>query len=121
MRTPSLVLTSLVAGGMCLGIAFPMMVRAEAPAPAPAPAQPPGAQPAAPVAPLAPDPSAPLYRHTGQQYRVYNFPGTGESIPYRLFVPTTWTTNSRLPMLVTLRAGTSVDNPRTRRRPTMDC
>ncbi len=110
MRTPSLVLTSLVAGGMCLGIAFPA-VRAEAQAPAQASAQPPGAQPAAPVAPLAPDPSAPLNRHTGQQYRVYNFPGTGESIPYRLFVPTTWTTNSRLPMLVTLRAGTSVDNP----------
>lgn len=62
-------------------------------------------------APLAPNPSAPSYRQTGEQYRVYNFPGTGESIPYRLFVPTSWTPASRLPLLVTLRAGTSVDNP----------
>lgn len=61
--------------------------------------------------PLAPNPTAPLYRATGEQYRVYSFPETGESIPYRLFVPTSWTPASRLPMLVTLRAGTSVDNP----------
>jgi predicted peptidase len=66
--------------------------------------------PAAP-APLEPNPAAPLYRQTGEQYRVYNFPETGESIPYRLFVPTAWTTGTRLPVLVTLRAGTSVDNP----------
>jgi dienelactone hydrolase len=75
----------------------------------------PGQAPVAPGAPasaaaLQPDPAAPLYRHTGEQYRVYNFPVTGESIPYRLFVPTTWTPASRLPMLVTLRAGTSIDN-----------
>ncbi len=69
---------------------------------------PPGA---APPAPLAPNPAAPLYRHTGEQYRVYTFPETGESIPYRLFVPATWTPERRLPVLVTLRAGTSVDNP----------
>jgi predicted peptidase len=63
------------------------------------------------TAPLAPNPAAPLYQHTGEQYRVYNFPETGESIPYRLFVPPTWKPGTRLPMLVTLRAGTSVDNP----------
>lgn len=68
------------------------------------------AQAPAPQA-LAPNPAAPLYRATGEQYRVYNFPETGESIPYRLFVPTSWTPASRLPLLVTLRAGTSVDNP----------
>jgi predicted peptidase len=62
------------------------------------------------AAPLEPNPAAPLYRHTGEQYRVYSFPGTGESIPYRLFVPETWTPEARLPMLVTLRAGNSVDN-----------
>ena len=67
--------------------------------------------PVNPPAPLAPNPSAPLYRHTGEQYRVYNFPETGESIPYRLFVPVSWTPERRLPVLVTLRAGTSVDNP----------
>jgi predicted peptidase len=58
-----------------------------------------------------PNPSAPLYRHTGEQYRIYNFPGTGESIPYRLFVPATWTPDQKLPMLVTLRAGNTVDGP----------
>lgn len=67
--------------------------------------------PAQAPAALTPSPTLPLYRHTGEQYRVYTFPETGESIPYRLFVPATWTPASRLPMLVTLRAGTSVDNP----------
>lgn len=57
-----------------------------------------------------PNPAAPLYRHTGEQYRVYDFPGTGESIPYRLFVPPSWTPQQRLPVLVTLRAGTSINN-----------
>jgi predicted peptidase len=69
-----------------------------------------GGRGAAP-APPEPSPTAPLYRHTGEQYRIYNFPGTGESIPYRLFVPTTWTPDKRLPMLVTLRAGNTVDGP----------
>jgi predicted peptidase len=41
---------------------------------------------------------------------VYEFPGTGESIPYRLFVPSRWKPGARLPLLVTLRAGQSVDN-----------
>jgi len=67
--------------------------------------------PASAQAPLEPNPAAPLYRHTGEQYRVYNFPGTGESIPYRLFVPTSWTPDKKLPMLVTLRAGNTVDGP----------
>ena len=61
--------------------------------------------------PPEPSPTAPLYRHTGEQYRIYNFPGTGESIPYRLFVPTTWTPDKKLPMLVTLRAGNTIDGP----------
>ena len=67
------------------------------------------AQNAAPP-PLQPNPKAPLYQHTGEQYRVYEFPGTGESIPYRLFVPSRWKPGARLPLLVTLRAGTSVNN-----------
>ena len=61
--------------------------------------------------PLQPNPRAPLYQHTGEQYRVYEFPGTTESIPYRLFVPSRWKPGARLPLLVTLRAGQSVDNP----------
>jgi predicted peptidase len=68
-----------------------------------------GQAPAAP-APLRPNPRAPLYRHVGEQYRVYEFPGTAESIPYRLFVPSRWTPGMKLPLLVTLRAGTSVNN-----------
>jgi len=58
-----------------------------------------------------PNPNAPLYHSRGEQYRIYNFPGTGESIPYRLFVPSNWTPDSKLPMLVTLRAGNTVDGP----------
>ena len=85
--------------------AVPLPTQTQAPAAVPA------AAPAAAPAPLEPNPAAPLYRHTGEQYRVYSFPETGESIPYRLFVPTEWTAARRLPMLVTLRAGTSVDNP----------
>ena len=68
-----------------------------------------GQAPAAP-GPLHPNPQAPLYRHVGEQYRVYEFPGTGESIPYRLFVPSRWTPDTKLPLLVTLRAGLSVNN-----------
>ena len=64
----------------------------------------------APAPPLQPNPRGPLYQHTGEQYRVYEFPGTGESIPYRLFVPSRWKPGSRQPLLVTLRAGQSVDN-----------
>ena len=69
-----------------------------------------GGRGGAPAAPE-PNPSAPLYRHLGEQYRIYNFPGTGESIPYRLYVPPSWTPERRLPMLVTLRAGNTVDGP----------
>jgi predicted peptidase len=101
MPTSALRTTCAIAilGGAVLA-APSAVVQGQAPAPG-APAS---------AAALQPDPSAPLYRHTGEQYRVYNFPVTGESIPYRLFVPTTWTPASRLPMLVTLRAGTSIDN-----------
>jgi poly(3-hydroxybutyrate) depolymerase len=67
------------------------------------------AQNAAPP-PLEPNPRGPLYQRTGEQYRVYDFPGTGESIPYRLFVPSRWKPGVKLPLLVTLRAGTSVNN-----------
>jgi poly(3-hydroxybutyrate) depolymerase len=67
------------------------------------------AQNAAPP-PLEPNPRGPLYQRTGEQYRVYDFPVTGESIPYRLFVPSRWKPGVKLPLLVTLRAGTSVNN-----------
>jgi predicted peptidase len=57
-----------------------------------------------------PNPAAPMYRHTGEQYRIYEFPGTGEPIPYRLFVPETWKADQKLPVLITLRAGNSINN-----------
>jgi poly(3-hydroxybutyrate) depolymerase len=57
-----------------------------------------------------PNPAAPLYQHTGEQYRIYEFPGTGEPIPYRLYVPETWQPGQKLPILVTLRAGNSINN-----------
>jgi predicted peptidase len=63
----------------------------------------------APAAPQ-PNPDGPLYQHTGEQYRVYDFPGTGESIPYRLFVSSMWSPEEQLPILVTLRAGNSINN-----------
>jgi len=66
---------------------------------------------AAPPIPPEPRPTAPQYQQKGEQYRIYNFPGTGESIPYRLFVPSRWTPGTKLPMLVTLRAGNTVDGP----------
>lgn len=61
------------------------------------------------VAPV-PIPNAPMHQHTGEQYRVYEFPVTGEPIPYRLFVPENWTPTQQLPILITLRAGTSINN-----------
>ena len=59
---------------------------------------------------LVPSPTAPMYRQTGEQYRSYDFPGTGESIPYRLYVPENWTPAQSLPVLITLRAGPSINN-----------
>jgi len=96
MRTPAWLLLSCTV----------LVTSADVPAAAQVPSAPPAAAPAAPR----PNPRAPLYRHLGVQYRVYDFPGTGESIPYRLFVPSRWTPGTKLPLLVTLRAGTSVDN-----------
>jgi predicted peptidase len=94
------------------------LAQAQAQAQAQAPATPAaqataGVQPAAGVQPVAApvlDPKAPMYQHTGEQYRVYEFPGTGEPIPYRLFVPEDWTPDQRLPVLITLRAGNSINN-----------
>lgn len=57
-----------------------------------------------------PGPAAPMYRQTGEQYRIYEFPGSGEPIPYRLFVPESWTPAQKLPVLITLRAGNSINN-----------
>jgi poly(3-hydroxybutyrate) depolymerase len=47
-----------------------------------------------------PDPRSPQYRATGEQDRSYTFPGTSESIPYHIYVPTTWNASKKLPLVV---------------------
>src|SRR5215467_6329614 len=47
-----------------------------------------------------PDPKDPQYQAKGDQKRTYAFPGTGESIPYHLYVPSKWTPNTKLPLVV---------------------
>jgi predicted peptidase len=89
------------------GVAFVIACSLARPADAQAPAQ----APAPPAATAQPTQTSLQHQQKGEQYRVYNFPVTGESIPYRLFVPSRWTPQSRLPMLVTLRAGQTVDGP----------
>jgi len=44
--------------------------------------------------------TAALAQATGEQDRSYSFPGTGEQIPYHLYVPTTWTKTAKLPLIV---------------------
>jgi poly(3-hydroxybutyrate) depolymerase len=47
-----------------------------------------------------PNPQDPQYQAKGDQKRTYSFPGTGESIPYHLYVPAKWTKTTRLPLVV---------------------
>jgi len=49
-----------------------------------------------------PDPKSPQYQSKGDQKRTYAFPGTGEAIPYHLYVPSKWTPKTRLPLVVIL-------------------
>lgn len=41
-------------------------------------------------------------QRTGHQQRSYRFPATGESVPYHLYVPTTWNRNTQAPVVVVL-------------------
>lgn len=113
MNTRGIIAAVLLTLGTGLTLAqVPAAPTPAAPAAAPAAATPPSAAaaPAATVARPVPMPAWPLYQHTGEQYRVYEFPGTGESIPYRLYVPEDWQPGERLPLLITLRAGNSINN-----------
>jgi len=56
----------------------------------------PGASRGAP----APDSKSPQYQSKGEQDRSYEFPGTGEKIAYRLYVPSKWTPSVRLPLVI---------------------
>lgn len=50
------------------------------------------------------------WRAKGDQHRTYKFPAAGVDIPYRLYVPTTWDGQSRLPLIVMLHGGGSDEN-----------
>src|SRR5436853_1784926 len=59
-----------------------------------------------------PDPKDPQYQAKGDQKRTYMFPGTGESIPYHLYVPMKWSKTTKLPLIVvTHGAGQPADAP----------
>jgi poly(3-hydroxybutyrate) depolymerase len=47
-----------------------------------------------------PDPRSPQYQGKGEQDRSYEFPGTGETIAYHLYVPTKWTPSTKLPLVI---------------------
>src|SRR5262245_39210678 len=53
----------------------------------------------APQAPQ-PNPKDTQYQAKGDQKRSYSFPGTGESIPYHLYVPSKWSSTAKLPLVV---------------------
>jgi poly(3-hydroxybutyrate) depolymerase len=46
-----------------------------------------------------------MYQSKGDQKRSYRFPKTGQMIPYRTYVPTTWTPGMKLPLVVALHGG----------------
>jgi poly(3-hydroxybutyrate) depolymerase len=47
-----------------------------------------------------PDPTDAQYQAKGDQKRTYSFPGTGEKIPYHLYVPAKWNKTTKLPLVV---------------------
>ena len=49
-------------------------------------------------------------RATGDQHRSYDFPSARKAMPYRLYVPTTWDGQSRLPLIVMLHGAGSDEN-----------
>jgi predicted peptidase len=55
--------------------------------------------------PAAPSPKDPQYQAKGEQNRTYLFPGTTESIPYHLYVPSRWKPGVKLPLVIVLHGG----------------
>jgi poly(3-hydroxybutyrate) depolymerase len=47
-----------------------------------------------------PDTKSANYQAKGEQDKSYIFPGTTESIPYHIYVPTKWDKNTRLPLVI---------------------
>jgi poly(3-hydroxybutyrate) depolymerase len=50
------------------------------------------------------------WRAKGDQHRTYRFPAANADMPYRLYVPTTWDGQSKLPLIVMLHGGGSNEN-----------
>jgi poly(3-hydroxybutyrate) depolymerase len=50
--------------------------------------------------PPQPDSAHPQYQAKGEQDRTYTFPGTTDSIPYHIYVPTNWDRTRRLPLVI---------------------
>src|SRR4051812_25326189 len=55
-------------------------------------------------------PAATRARATGDQRRQYVFAPTGQSLPYRLFVPPTWDGKTSLPIILMLHGGGANEN-----------
>lgn len=56
------------------------------------------------------NPEAPEWRATGDQHRTYHFDETGSEEPYRLYVPTDWDGESKLPLVMFLHGAGSDQN-----------
>jgi poly(3-hydroxybutyrate) depolymerase len=52
----------------------------------------------------------PAARATGDQHRRYVFPPTGQSMPYRVYVPTTWDGKASLPIILMLHGAGANEN-----------
>lgn len=52
----------------------------------------------------------PQLRAKGDQHRTYNFPAANKVMPFRLYVPTTWDGQSKLPLVVILHGAGSDEN-----------
>ena len=52
-------------------------------------------------------PGSPGWQAKGDQRRTYRFPGTETDLPYRVYVPTTWDGNAKLPLVMMLHGGGS--------------
>lgn len=55
-------------------------------------------------------PGNPQWRAKGDQHRTYRFAAAGADMPYRLYVPTSWDGQSKLPLIVMLHGGGSDEN-----------
>jgi len=55
-------------------------------------------------------PANPQWRAKGDQHRTYRFAAAGADMPYRLYIPTSWDGQSKLPLIVMLHGGGSDEN-----------